>query len=290
MTIKQILVANDLSPRSKLALKRAVSLANQHQAHLTAVHVLESTSWLVDKAKDAMDRKAPAEKKLRRQLKAAIGKFHIDFSILVIQGKAITEVLNAARQIEADLIVVGAHGEHFFRDVFLGSTTDKLVRQGDFPILVVRKPAKKLYGRVLVPVDFSDCSRGALKIALAIAPNAKFRILHAYQHLPLEDEERRMQPDTTVQNYLPQLKKLARQDLSSFLEGIDFAAHNIKRQLEYGYPPAIIREAAQKHHSDLTVVGASGKPDMRHLFLGSVASHALQELDCDVLVHRMGTA
>jgi nucleotide-binding universal stress UspA family protein len=56
----------------------------------------------------------------------------------------------------------GAHGEHFFKDLLLGTTAEKVVCKGDRPVLVVKRAAHGPYRRVLVPVDFSESDNAAL--------------------------------------------------------------------------------------------------------------------------------
>ena len=57
-----------------------------------------------------------------------------------------------------DLVVLGFRGRHCFRDVFLGTTAERVVRKGDRSVLVVRNRPEEAYRRVLVAVDFSPAS------------------------------------------------------------------------------------------------------------------------------------
>jgi nucleotide-binding universal stress UspA family protein len=63
----------------------------------------------------------------------------------------------------------------------------------------------------------------------------------------------------------------------------------VKKILEFGYPPAVIREVARRRRPDLVAVGATGTSDLRHILLGSVAQHVLRKLRSDVLLVRAGT-
>jgi len=56
----------------------------------------------------------------------------------VVHGEPGTAICDAASDIDADLVVVGAHGKGVIRRVFLGSTSEYVVRNAPCPVLVVR--------------------------------------------------------------------------------------------------------------------------------------------------------
>lgn len=293
MEIKKIVLATDLSPRSKYALARAAQLAAQHQAHLTILHVLEELPkpWSrveIESIVSMTKQMSEAETKLREWSTDMVNLSGIEYSVEIVGGKPFIAIIETAYSLEADIIVLGAHGEHFFRDVFLGTTAEKVVRQGDRPVLVVRKPSKNVYRRVLVATDFSTQSRNALEMALCLAPDAEFHILHAYQYLDPENETKELAEADDTDDYMRELRKHAKKELDAFLSEIDLSGKNVKRIVDFGYPPAVTRDVAARRRPDLVVVGATGTTNLRHILLGSTAQHALHELSSDVLVVRSG--
>ena len=74
-----------------------------------------------------------------------------------------------------------AHGAQFIKDLLLGPTVKKIVRKGDRPVSVVKWSVRIAYRRILVATDFSDQSGQALKLAIRVAPRARYHLLHAYQ-------------------------------------------------------------------------------------------------------------
>jgi hypothetical protein len=77
-------------------------------------------------------------------------------SIRVAAGTPFVEIIRRAREEAANLILVGAHGAQFIKDLLFGTTAEKVVRKGDRPVLVVKRPTRGPYRRVLAATDFSD--------------------------------------------------------------------------------------------------------------------------------------
>jgi nucleotide-binding universal stress UspA family protein len=59
------------------------------------------------------------------------------------EGRAFYEIIQAAREETADLIVMGTHGRTGFDHLILGSTAENVVRKSPCPVLTVRLPGKK---------------------------------------------------------------------------------------------------------------------------------------------------
>ncbi|MFC2065946.1 universal stress protein [Chloroflexota bacterium] len=55
-------------------------------------------------------------------------------------GKASVEIIKAADEINVDLVAMSTHGRHGFSRLALGSVTDKVLRDGNVPVLMVRAP------------------------------------------------------------------------------------------------------------------------------------------------------
>jgi nucleotide-binding universal stress UspA family protein len=80
------------------------------------------------------------------------------------------EITRSAHHGRAELVVLGRHEEkeRSWRDRLLGTTAERVIRNGDVSVLVVAEPAKAPYRRPLVAVDMSQSSRLALQLALRL--------------------------------------------------------------------------------------------------------------------------
>jgi nucleotide-binding universal stress UspA family protein len=146
MVLKRLLVAYDFSDYSELALKYALSLAQEHQAELHLLHVLPPGSvsepelaWYpvgkdtaYHQAARRLQRAIPQEAFLWCQIKHAVS-----------EGQPYREILNYAEKHDIDLISLGAHGAGFGMRTLFGSNVDRVLRQAPCPVLVARplKPA-----------------------------------------------------------------------------------------------------------------------------------------------------
>jgi nucleotide-binding universal stress UspA family protein len=171
------------------------------------------------------------------------------------------------------------------KDLLLGTTAEKVVRKGDRPVLVVKRAAHGPYRRVLVPVDFSENSRHALELALRVAPQAQFHVVHVYQGF--EAQLRRVGiPKSEIVRQLRPLVEEARQNMGTFLGSIDNGGNRIKQVLWDGRAHDEITKVAKHLRAELVAVGTTGRSGLPYILLGSVAQHVLREVPCDVLVAR----
>jgi nucleotide-binding universal stress UspA family protein len=284
--LRKILVATDFSPRAEIAIERAVQLAEEHSATLTVLHVMtEALREQAGKRQIALK----MEKDLRRKLIALSPRHENTMTIQVTIGTPFVEIIRRARKEAVDITLVGAHGAQFIKDLLLGTTAEKIVRKGDRPVLVVKRPVRAPYRNVLLPTDFTDPSRQALEFAMRVAPEAKYQLLHVFQGI--EGQLRRAGfAKSEIQRYRQQAAHQSREEMTQFIRRLGLDGTSISRLLRYGRPPHVITSVAQGLRPNLVCVGSAGRTGLPHILLGSVAEHVLREAPCDVLVVRSGTA
>jgi nucleotide-binding universal stress UspA family protein len=84
-----------------------------------------------------------AMKKLKKLVRPAVQK-KLRIQFLVRDGKPFVEIIRAAQEIKADLIVMASHGHSRLAEILLGSTTDRVVQRAPCSVLVVRPNQYKL--------------------------------------------------------------------------------------------------------------------------------------------------
>lgn len=288
--MKTILAASDFSAQSNVALQRAEQLARQQGAQLALLHVVEGEEppaplRLLLSATPLQQRVAEARATLVKQAeeilnKAIVCKCHIE------TGKPFVAIIRAARQLEADLIVIAGHGRHSLRDLSLGTTGEKVVRKADRPVMVVSNHPPVPYRRVLVPTDFSSAAGQALTMALALAPGAHLDLLHCYEpwgesRLSLAD------PDGKARaQYQQQIRAGLEAAMTEWLRDIDLGERRVERHIRYGHPGTTVPQVARELAADLVAMGTEGRTGLPYVLLGSVAEHTLREAPCDVLTVR----
>jgi nucleotide-binding universal stress UspA family protein len=153
LPFQRILCAIDFSDSSLSGLEWAWSLAEESGATVSLLHVIE---WPWDEPPAPPFEKLPgvegrrllefrhaAEEASRQQLESLVPdnlRHRCPSTPLVSHGKAHREVLAAATETRADLIVMGVHGRNVFDMTMFGSTTNQVVRGASCPVLTVRTP------------------------------------------------------------------------------------------------------------------------------------------------------
>ncbi|HEY0466390.1 MAG TPA: universal stress protein [Polyangiaceae bacterium] len=141
MSFERILVATDFSDGSERALELALGLAEKFDSELTLVHSWEPPSYSYAAGLylpgDAI---APIERAAIARLEEATAQLKLRFPAaksLLRAGVPWEEVLAAAVQVKANLIVMGTHGRRGLERALLGSVAERVVRMSPVPVLTV---------------------------------------------------------------------------------------------------------------------------------------------------------
>lgn len=143
-TFARIVCAVDFAAASLNALALALSLAEESDARLTLLHVVEAPASL-SHAPQPLDRfvapiRAQAKASAMEQLQHLVPEHAVDYchvETAVVEGTISGQLLRTATERQADLIVMGVHGRNAFDLAFFGSTSKDVIRQATCPVLIV---------------------------------------------------------------------------------------------------------------------------------------------------------
>lgn len=149
---KKILAPLDFSECSHEALGYAISIAGKYGAELYLLHVLElphyaSAGVTPSTLREVLKLEAEMEKEAEKALGEAeekVKKAQVQVSKLIRKGEAYAEISRAARELNADLIVMGTHGRTGLPHVLLGSVAERIVRTASCPVFSVKPKGFKL--------------------------------------------------------------------------------------------------------------------------------------------------
>lgn len=284
MSMQKIVFASDLSERAGRAGRRAVQLAEAWDATLEAVHVIESDAPGLRALSGSPDREGVFQAAAEQQLQSGTPGHRAQPRVLI--GDVIGEVVYAADEGGADLLVVGAHGRQYVRDWILGTTAEQLVCHARTPTLVVRRDSDAPYRRVAVGVDFSDCSRAAFQYARRCFPAAELHLLYVVDTAELDRMRAAGIGDSYIQEQQTRWMDEARADLESFARDEGLGADEVHLEVHAGYPATILLEALGGLGADVVVMGNHGRGRWANMLLGSVAARLLREVSTDLLLVR----
>jgi universal stress protein A len=139
--IGRILVPIDFSEHSQKALRYALAFADQFDAEVTLVHVVEQMvypgDWMYPPL-TAGDFAAEKRGEMVERLRSLDAGSGVKTQHVVRLGRAWQEVIEIAKEQKADLIILATHGYTGLKHVLLGSVAEKIVRHAPCPVLSVR--------------------------------------------------------------------------------------------------------------------------------------------------------
>lgn len=288
--ITVLLTATDFSASSSRAEERAALLAAEHGARLTLLHSLSGLALerlrgllLHGYASSEAQLIGHYEDALRRLAEDLVGRWQIEVTPLLTVGQPHREISRAAQEIGADMVILGAMGEHPAREFFLGATAERVIREAAMPVLVVRNKLSEPYRRVLVPLDLSVHSLAVAELARRVAPEAHLTLAHAFE-VPFEGKLKFAGvSDEDIHHFRQEERQRVQNALHTLANSLIDGEHADIR-VEYGMPEVVIPEMLHETAADMVVVGKHGKSEIIDMLLGSMTKHLLLDAPCDVLV------
>ena len=143
--LKRILVPIDFSAPSQQALKYALRFAEQFRAEVTLLHVVEKTaigSGFADMPSRfgySDEQLSDAEKNLGALTASSQAAECPPIGSTVRTGLPAHEIVEAAKELDTDLIVIATHGHTGWKHFCIGSTAERVVRAAPCPVFVVRE-------------------------------------------------------------------------------------------------------------------------------------------------------
>lgn len=145
--MRHILAAVDFSPVSDAVIARAAEIARGCGSELTLLHVAAPDPDFVgfgpgpETVRDSRAQEIVSERRELQQTAEELRTRGLEARALIFQGPTVEKVLEEARRIPADLLVVGSHGRGAVGRALLGSVSHAILRHPPCPILVVPPPS-----------------------------------------------------------------------------------------------------------------------------------------------------
>lgn len=264
MFMKKLLIATDFSPPAQRLLNcidefRIMGLEEVVLVHVVDIRLGEGLS---------ISLKHEGEEKLK-EIEGVLKNKGINTKQYTPIGFAASEIVNIARQEEVSLILIGSKGKGVIKEVFLGSTTFDVIRLAETPVLIekyikneenqyVNACASK-FNKVLLPIDFSDCSELIIEEAKGLAGIAKEIVLLTV----VEQGESQQEIEDSKDEYNRLLTEIAEE-----FEKLGIAA---KIRIEEGIPSQKIVAAADAEKVGSILMGTRGRGIIKSLLLGSTS-------------------
>ncbi len=256
--MKKIIVPIDFSEQSEYAMKVAASLAKKHGSEILALHMLELNYAVINSAEGVHPEQTVfllklAEKKINEFLDKPYLK-GVSVTPIIKHYKVFSEVNDIAKQHQVDLIVMGSHGTDGLKEIFIGSNAERVVRNADFPVIVVKEELKvfKINGLVFA-CDFKEDNLVAFKKAQDFAKMLSAEVELVYINTP---------GDNFLSNHD------AYEIINEFL-----SKANVGQQVEifndYTVEQGILNYS-KSVLADMIAIPTHGRKGLSHFFMGSI--------------------
>jgi nucleotide-binding universal stress UspA family protein len=300
LAMQNILVPVDFSKMSVRTIQIAKRLARRFGAsiHLANVRHINYAADFVTPAPPVvpfsfMPSDMNEEQTVRNELEKIASECGVSSpSCHVLSGAPpFDEICRLAHTIPADLVVMPTHGRTGLKHVFLGSTAERVVQHSSCPIFVTRGGALPSsngspdgFKTILVPVDFSNCSREGVRYAISFAKEfgAKIVLLHAtYLGYVYSTEGTAIYDIPGLQNAA---RKTAEHKMRRLVGSVNFEGVRFETVFTEGSPVLDICAFAKDHDVDLIITSTHGLTGFKHVLIGSIAEQVVRHAPCSVLV------
>lgn len=258
--MKKILVPTDFSDQAEYALKVAAQIARANDSEIILVHMLElphEASDAVGSGSDIPEIMFFKNKAIQNleELVDAPYLVGLNVSEAVHFSKASEGITNLARKHGADFIVMGSHGASGYKELFIGSNAEKVVRTADVPVLVIKNEMENFRVENMVfASDFSSEIRKPFAQALALAKGFGARL-----HLVMINTPNSFKPTHIAEGMM-----------TEFLAGFDLGEHSRHIYNDVNVEKGILN-FANSVNADLIGMCTHGRTGFAHFFNGSIS-------------------
>ena len=212
--------------------------------------------------------------------------------VRVADGPPTAAIIRAAKRARVDVIVMGWRGHGAVRRFLAGSVSRDVVRTAPCSVLVVRRAVRTVMN-IVIGVDGSEQSAGAVRLASRLEPPADARILLLTALRQISEPLNALLPAEirkTAASRVASINKSrvaeARANLQRLAEEPRAAGWRVDIAIKNAAPLPSLLAAVTQTDADLLIVGATGASGLRRLLFGSAAQGALDRSPVPVLIVR----
>lgn len=298
IALEAILCPVDLSEISRGALGHAIALAVQYSARLRVLEVVSHPSLppAVTPAAVAgltIEMRRTLIEEMERLVEPAIAA-GVPTDVRLEEGYVVAKILEEARSLATDLIVMGTHGRTGFDRLVLGSVTEKVLRKAECPVLTVPPlsrhgaDAALRFQTILCAVDFSDPSTTGLEYAVSLAGHAAARlVLISVLDWPVTEMAPAGVRLSTLDAFRREWETHAAEELRRAATAATGGAMPAEEVVAVGKPSREILRVATSVGADLIVMGVHGRGSLERAMLGSTTHQVIRHATCPVLTVRI---
>ena len=273
--MKRILVPTDFSDQAENALKVALQLAKKHNSEIYVLHSMEmplhlATSGDKGSLPESLFFIKLAEKRFNDLRKSDyLNGFEINEAIG--HNEIYEDIEEACKKNNIDLIVMGSNGASGFKEMFVGSNTEKVVRTSKTPVLVIKNKHQDFNIKDFVfATDFSEEGRGVLNKAQNFA-----KMVGAKMHLLFVNTPADFKTSSQAQSIM-----------ENFVRGMGVENYALNIYNDTSVEKGILNFAKQIN-AQLIGMGTHERKGISHFFNGSISEDMVNHANMPVITFKI---
>lgn len=270
---EKILVATDGSAFSADAVKVAIAMCVKSGAHLYPFSMVLTNPEYEALAPELVQKASEDVKAQLESIVAEAARQGVGATMLMRPGdRPDVEIVAAANEINADLIVMGQQGRRGLARMMVGDATIRVIGSPTCSVLSVPVGAAMWHNRILLGTDGSRFADAAAVSAAKIAHCCAAPITVVSALVPSHSEQRQQEGREAVERTTAQLRQ----------DGL-----GVEGMVQPGEADDVIIKLAEQTGADLIVVGTHGRTGFGKVLLGSVSERIISKAKCAVLTAKI---
>lgn len=273
--MKRILVPTDFSKQAENALKVAVQIAEKNNSEIYLIHSLEMPLHISTSGSSGGKPESLLFIKLAEQhFEDLFEKPYLqdlELHEVIGHGEVYNDINEVATSREIDLIVMGSHGISGFKEMFIGSNTEKVVRTANVPVLVIKNEHEDFdVSNFVFATDFSENSIESFKEAKKFADGLNVEMNLLYVNTPgnfITTEE-------------------TKNKMKGFIESLNSDDFKLNIYNDTSVEVGILNFAKETNAS-LIGMSTHGRQGISHFFNGSISEDLVNHAKRPVITFKM---
>jgi nucleotide-binding universal stress UspA family protein len=273
--MKTIIVPIDFSEQAEYALKVAASLAKRHGSEILVLHMLELNQAIISSTEGFYQEHTVFLLKLaEKRMQEFLSKPYLEgikVTPIIKHFKVFGEVNEIADKHNADLVVMGSHGTDGLKEIFIGSNAEKVVRNSEVPVLVIKDEISDFrVSDFVFASDFLKENVEAFKRAIDFAKRLNARFHLVYINTP---------GDEFLSNHDINARIAAfQQEAGSAMEVEIYNDYSVERG---------VLNFSESINADVIGIPTHGRKGLSHFFMGSIGEDIANHSKIPVITFRI---
>ena len=274
--MKKILVPTDFSKEAENALKVAAQLAKRHDGEIYLLHMLELPLQEVDQLSQhsALPEAMFFMKLAHQRFEDIMASDYLEGLTVhetVKANNSFSSVIDTCHEHGVDMIVMGSHGASGFKEMFIGSNAEKVVRTSDIPVLVIKNEhANFTVDNFVFASDFKNDNKETYKQAVDFAKKFDAKI-----HLLMVNTPNNFSNTTD-----------AKKRIQDFIKDYPFTNYSMSVYNDESVEKGILN-FSREIDADLIGISTHGRQGISHFFNGSISEDLVNHAKRPVITFKI---